>query len=154
MNNFQPPGPGSDAQWIDPTFDRPETAPPSPQSDAQSGSSVGGTPLDSLPIGPNSCHQCGGDYGKHSDDCAYNNYKAGKMVPREVSMLDLILEKEELKNELFGLKVQLSASRAREADLREALAYIHDLAIQTGAPLGEAITKAKRALATGGENRE
>lgn len=35
-------------------------------------------------IGPNRCHDCGGEYGDHSDDCAV--LKRRKMEPEEIPL--------------------------------------------------------------------
>jgi hypothetical protein len=67
---------------------------------------------DDIPIGPNPCYLCGGEYGQHANDC-----KVPKMQPKEVSMIDLILQIEELKGEVFRLKMRVRELESGETPI-------------------------------------
>jgi DNA-directed RNA polymerase subunit N (RpoN/RPB10) len=58
--------------------------------------------LESLPIGPNRCFSCGEEYGEHTKDC-----KTRRVIPEEVSFLDLIEQIQELKYEQSRLKERI-----------------------------------------------
>ena len=53
-------------------------------------------------IGPNPCHWCGGEYGEHRDTC-----KRKRVEPQEVTLMDVILDIEKLRGEIFGLKMRV-----------------------------------------------
>ena len=51
---------------------------------------------------PNPCPSCGGTYEEHTATC-----KTRKVHPEVVSTIDLIMENQRLKGEIFQLKLKL-----------------------------------------------